>query len=114
MARDQLTRSLALLAAFVAGSQAIDIFVSPDGSGDGTEASPFGDIQEAVDAAEAGDNILLREGTYAPSVNIQIDKSGTRTAPITIRSFEMEAVIIDGENMPGFVTLQRMLSVYGN
>ena len=51
--------------------------------------------------AEAGDTIYLREGTYAPDTNIQVGKSGTSSAPITVKPYEGEKVIVDGENMPG-------------
>jgi hypothetical protein len=96
-------RSLTFAAAVAALStaNAKDIYVSPTGTGTGTSTAPFGSIQSAVNAAVAGDVILLRAGTYKPTTNIQITKSGTRTQPITLRSFEKEKVIIDGEGMPG-------------
>lgn len=78
-----------------------DIFVSPTGSGSGTETAPYGSIQSAVSAAAAGDTIYLREGTYAPTANIQFSTSGTATSPISVRPYQGEKVIIDGENMPG-------------
>src|SRR5699024_9620127 len=63
--------------------------------------------QLAVDAASAGDTIFLLEGTYAPSANIQVSTSGERTAPISVRPYEGAKVIIDGENMPGWVMMLR-------
>lgn len=90
-----------VLLSLAAGAAARDIFVSPDGSGSGTLDAPFGSIQDAVDDAEAGDTIYLREGTYAPDANIQVGKSGTSSAPITVKPYEGEKVIVDGENMPG-------------
>lgn len=92
----------ATLAILTATSQSREIYVSPTGSGTGSSTSPFGSIQSAVDAAVAGDVIYLRAGTYKPSANIQITKSGTRTQPITLRSFGTEKVILDGESMPGY------------
>jgi hypothetical protein len=91
----------AALATLLATASAKDIYVSPAGTGTGTSTSPYGSIQSAVNAAVAGDVILLRAGTYKPSTNIQITKSGTRTQPIILRSYAKEKVIIDGENMPG-------------
>lgn len=91
----------AAIAALTATSTAKEIYVSPTGTGTGTSTAPFGSIQSAVNAAVAGDVIYLRAGTYKPSTNIQITKSGTRTQPITLRSFGKEKVILDGENMPG-------------
>ncbi|RYP04836.1 hypothetical protein DL764_004211 [Monosporascus ibericus] len=94
-------RPVALLIALSHIAHGANIFVSPRGTGSGTEANPFGSIQSAVDAAKAGDTIYLRAGTYAPTTNIQITKSGTRTAPITLRPYGNEKVTIDGENLPG-------------
>lgn len=74
---------------------------NPNGTGTGTIGSPFGSIQSAVNAAAAGDIIYLRAGTYRPSANIQVDKSGSRTSPIRVRLYGTEKVIVDGENMPG-------------
>ncbi|KXJ85324.1 family 9 polysaccharide lyase [Microdochium bolleyi] len=90
-----------LFLALVSGTCAREIFVAPSGSGSGTIDSPYGSIQDAVNRAAAGDVIYLRKGTFAPSSNIQISKSGARNAPITIRPYQNEKVIIDGENMPG-------------
>jgi hypothetical protein len=83
--------------------QAVEIYVSPSGSdsGTGTISAPYKSIQVAVNAAKAGDIIYLRGGTYAPSANIQVSKSGTASAPITVRPYGSEVVVIDGENMPG-------------
>lgn len=95
------TTSTAILALLIGSTQAADIYVSPTGTGSGSETAPYGSIQSAVDAAVAGDVILLRAGTYKPTSNIQITKSGTATAPITLRSYEEEEVILDGEELPG-------------
>jgi hypothetical protein len=97
----KLTRPVVL--AFLAGANAKDIFVSPTGSGSGTLAAPYGSIQSAIDAAKAGDIIYLRQGTYAPSKNIQVKTSGANGNPITVKPYQNEKVIIDGENMPGYV-----------
>ncbi|KAI1145944.1 polysaccharide lyase family 9 protein [Nemania diffusa] len=91
----------AALAALVQQVHAASIYVSPAGSGSGTISAPYGSIQTAVDAAKAGDVIYLRAGTYSPTVNIKITKSGTVTSPITLRSYNDEKVIIDGEGLPG-------------
>ncbi|KAI1251472.1 hypothetical protein MGN70_006040 [Eutypa lata] len=91
----------AVLALLVRGSQGAEIYVSPDGSGSGTIDAPFGSIQDAVDVAAAGDTVYLRAGTYSPTTNIQISTSGTATSPITLRPYEGEAVVLDGEELPG-------------
>jgi hypothetical protein len=40
--------------------QGRDIYVSPSGTGSGSQSAPYGSLQVAVNAAIAGDNILLR------------------------------------------------------
>jgi pectin methylesterase-like acyl-CoA thioesterase len=92
-----------LLTALTSAVQCKEIYVSPSGTGSGSQTAPYGSIQSAVNAAAAGDTIFLRAGTYKPTTNIQITKSGTRTSPITLRSYEKEKVIIDGEGLPGCV-----------
>ena len=94
-------REPSILLAIVASAVARDIFVAPSGSGSGSINAPFGSIQDAVDQAVAGDVIYLRQGTFAPSKNIQIGKSGSRTKPISVRPYGNEKVIVNGENMPG-------------
>lgn len=96
-------RSLWVIATFLRAILAADIYVSPDGSDDaaGTVDAPFQSIQFAVDEATSGSTIYLRAGTYTPTTNIQISKSGTSSAPFVLRAYEGEAVIIDGEELPG-------------
>ncbi|KAF7549643.1 hypothetical protein G7Z17_g6251 [Cylindrodendrum hubeiense] len=93
--------TITLLLAAVGSVASREIFVSPSGSGSGTLSAPFGSIQAAVNAAAAGDTIYLRAGTYSPSTNIQISKSGTRTSPITVKPYNKEKVIVNGESLPG-------------
>ena len=93
--------SAAFLAVLLRGGQAAEIYVSPDGTGSGSLEAPFGSIQDAVDVAAAGDTIYLRAGTYAPTTNIQITTSGEAGSPITVRPYESEAVVLDGEELPG-------------
>ncbi|KAL2867337.1 uncharacterized protein BJX67DRAFT_371993 [Aspergillus lucknowensis] len=101
--RDASRDSLWALGAFLPAILAADIYVSPEGSddADGTIEAPLLSIQLAVDQALAGDTIYLRGGTYSPTTNIQITKSGTASAPYVLRAYEGEAVIIDGEELPG-------------
>jgi hypothetical protein len=79
-----------------------DLFVATNGndSSPGTLASPLRTVQRAVDLAQPGTTIQIRGGTYAPSSNIQLLKSGTSSQPITMRNYNGERAIIDGENMP--------------
>jgi len=80
----------------------LTLYVSPSGSnsGTGTITSPYLSIQSAVDKAVAGDTIYLRAGTYSPTTNIQIKKSGTSSAYYTLSAYSTEKVIIDGEALP--------------
>lgn len=100
MSHNQIS-CLATLVAIMGAAHGKEIYVSPAGTGTGTLTSPYGSIQLAVDAAAAGDTIYLRAGNYTPTTNIQITKSGTATAPITLRSYGTEKVILDGESLPG-------------
>ena len=94
---------ITLISALVLQAQAADLYVSTNGSdsGSGTIDSPFLSIQKAVNTATPGTTIYIRGGTYAPSANIQITKKGTSAAPYSVRPYGSEAVVIDGENMPG-------------
>jgi hypothetical protein len=90
---------------FEAGGQpqptnALYVATNGDDSGAGTLAAPLRTIQRAVDLAQPGQTIFLRGGTYAPSTNIQILKNGTSSQPITMRNYNNERVVVDGENMP--------------
>ncbi|KAL6703822.1 Pectate lyase pel9 [Coniothyrium glycines] len=78
------------------------IYVAPTGSDSaaGSLAAPLQSIQVAVDKAVAGDTIYLRGGTYSPTKNIQIKKSGTASARITLAAYSTEIPIIDGEALP--------------
>jgi hypothetical protein len=72
----------------------------------GTLAAPFATIQKAITAVAAGGTIAVRGGTYALTTNVQITKSGTAAAPITLTRYGSEKVIIDGEALgytPGAV-----------
>ncbi|KAF9048109.1 pectin lyase-like protein [Hymenopellis radicata] len=87
-------------------AQAATLYVSPTGtsSGTGTITSPFGSIQSAVNAATAGSTIYLRAGTYSPTTNIQITKSGSAGSTYVVSAYQNEKVIIDGEALTGTPT----------
>ena len=72
------------------------IFVAPGGRSDnpGTADQPFGRIQDAVDAARAGDCIVVIAGTYHEIVNLS--RSGTPDAWIRLEAFPGDDAIIDG------------------
>lgn len=72
------------------------VFVSPagDDAADGSERTPWRSISHALGRAEPGQTIYLRGGTYFE--NVYCAAAGTADAPITLRSFPGERVIIDG------------------
>ncbi|WP_205323759.1 right-handed parallel beta-helix repeat-containing protein [Glycomyces sp. YM15] len=85
-----------------ASAQTATITVAANGNdaNPGTVAAPLKTIQAAVDKATPGTVIQIRGGTYAPNTNVQINVNGTASAPITMRPYGTEKVVIDGENMP--------------
>jgi len=77
-------------------------FVSSGASGNGSEASPFGTIQAAVNQASNGDVITVLPGTYTGTGNRNISPLGKS---ITIQSADgPEVTIIDCEHLDrGFI-----------
>ncbi|MPY49799.1 right-handed parallel beta-helix repeat-containing protein [Streptomyces acidicola] len=88
--------------AHAASPLANTLYVATNGndSDSGTLSAPLKTIQRAVDLAQPGSTILIRGGTYAPTTNIQLLKSGTASEPITMSNYNGERVVIDGEGMP--------------
>jgi hypothetical protein len=81
-------------------SGALIVATNGNDANPGTLALPLATIQRAVTLVQAGGTIGVRGGTYSPTTNIQITKSGTATAPITLTSYPGEKVILDGEALP--------------
>jgi hypothetical protein len=63
---------------------AAEWFVASGAKGNGTSQSPFGSIQAALNAAAAGDTIVVRAGTYRES--LRTVRNGAAGRPITIRA----------------------------
>ena len=59
-------------------------YVAPGGAGNGGIATPFGQIQHAINQAQAGDTILIKPGTYAEQLGTV--RGGLPGAPIVIQS----------------------------
>lgn len=72
-------------------------FVDPtkgDDANTGTQEQPWRTIGFAVERLQPGDVLYLRSGTYYEHVVVQT--RGTAAAPITIRGYPGELVILDG------------------
>jgi hypothetical protein len=80
-------------------AQAATWYVAPGGSGNGSQAQPFGKIQDAANAAQAGDLISVSPGTYHETVTV--NRSGTATAPIVFQSQQTGAAVVSGADPVG-------------
>jgi hypothetical protein len=87
------------------------IYVATDGNdstGDGSITTPYLTISKAASVVAAGQTIFVRSGTYTEAVTIDAD--GTAEAPITLRNYPGETVVIDGggtlpESYTGLITV---------
>lgn len=64
------------------GETDADVWVAPDGEGDGSADAPFGDVEQALDAAEPGETVSLQSGEYR--LNGITHGGGEPDAPIEI------------------------------
>jgi hypothetical protein len=83
--------AIALLG-LVEPTRAADWFVAPGGVGNGSGSFPFGRIQDALNAARAGDVITVATGTYSETLSTVRD--GASNARITLRAAEPRGVIV--------------------
>ena len=99
------TTLTAVLAAFAMNATAADIHVATNGNDNnaGTEAEPLLTIHKAIERVQAGDRILIHEGTYYITERIKIPELPTNAdLRCEMRAWPEEAVgkvIIDGTNM---------------
>lgn len=79
-------------------ANAADFYVATTGSDSnaGTMAAPFATIQKGHDAAGAGDTVWVRGGTYKPTKQLKLSKSGTSdTQRIKFFAYEKELPVVD-------------------
>ncbi|HLM83627.1 MAG TPA: DUF1565 domain-containing protein [Candidatus Bathyarchaeia archaeon] len=70
-------------------------------SNPGTSTAPFATIQKAADIVNPGDTVIVRNGIYAYSgaddgYLLNINRSGTESAPITFKSENLYGAVISG------------------
>jgi hypothetical protein len=82
----------AALLALGAPAQAADWFVAPGGVGNGSGSFPFGRIQDALNAARAGDVITVAPGTYNESLSTV--RNGAATTPVTLRASQPRTALV--------------------
>ena len=94
-----LSGAAGLLALLVSGPAiAADYYVAPTGSDSatGSLAAPFKSLQKGHDVAVAGDTVWLRGGTYKPTAQIKLSKSGqSDTQRIKFFAYQSEVPVID-------------------
>lgn len=101
-----------ILLLFPFSSHATTYYVATTGSNanNGTdETTPFLTVAHCVTTMIAGDTCLVRGGTYAES-EVRFRRSGTASAPITLKNYPGEAPVLDfiNPNSPAFdrITIQ--------
>lgn len=60
----------------------------------GTEAAPWLTVKKCVDTMVAGDTCFIRAGTYTETAEVRFTRSGTSSAPITLKNYQNEAPVI--------------------
>jgi hypothetical protein len=76
--------TLTVLFATSGTAHATEWFVASGSAGTGASSSPFGRIQDAVKAAQPGDVVTVRSGTYAE--RLATVRNGSAVARITVRA----------------------------
>ncbi len=96
------------------GKEGETLYVAPDGkvSATGTYESPL-DLQTALNYAQPGQVIVMKDGTYQPTADLVIGRNvnGTESAPIVLMAEHTGMAIMDGTNIEGSKSI---LSVVGS
>jgi polygalacturonase len=116
--RRSLALAVAVFSLISAPLQAATFYVATDGNdaNPGTSTAPWATVNKAAAAAQAGDTVIIRAGTYQPATRITVANSGTASAPITFRAEVAGQAIIDGRsqvpnmNQDGRVGLFEMIN----
>ncbi len=91
-----LLSTLILSICSVAFSVRAELWVdqSAPAGGSGSAQAPFASINQAIKAAQPGDTITVRQGTYHEAVNLSV--SGTAERPTVLRAAAGQRVILSG------------------
>ncbi|MGN0161204.1 MAG: fibronectin type III domain-containing protein [Lachnospiraceae bacterium] len=82
------------------GDQGENIYVSPNGGGNGGKDSPM-DLQTALNYAQPGQTIVMLDGVYYPNKTLTVNRSqnGTANRPITLTAQNPGKVVVDGSKL---------------
>ena len=85
-----------LLPLAVCCGKEIYVDINASAPGKGTQSSPFTAIQQAADAVEPGDTVIIKPGVYFETVRLK--RFGTEDAPVTFKADKIRKrrVIITG------------------
>ncbi len=93
-----LSFATVILLLFAFNSYAKDLYVNnlQKNQGDGSFSNPYSHIQQALNSAQPGDTIYVRGNSKGQvyTENIYFPISGTADAPITLKTYKNEKVII--------------------
>jgi hypothetical protein len=86
-------------------------YVAPNGSGTACTLAAPCSLTEGVSQAQAGDEVVLRDGVYYQG-EMDLPRSGTTGAPIVIRGYDGETAILDGADPATFAWTAQSGGVY--
>jgi hypothetical protein len=86
-------------------------YVSPSGSGTACSLATPCQLEEGLNQAQPGEEVVLRGGTYYQG-DLTLPRSGIAEGPIVIRSFTGEMAILDGADPAVFTWDPEGLGIY--
>jgi len=78
-----------------------------------TTVASISDLQTAINGANAGDTIILQNGTYSTSSAVTINRTGTQSAPIVIEAQTTGGVTLTGSGAIVFTSPAAWCTVQG-